>query len=221
MGHVTSSDLSFIIRFGSLKNQGCVNTILAKEACANGFDDDRIYYEPPVDGENSKCRNADTGKLGVPGFMREESVYENCVVEDGMTKMDDETDNLYEQVPDEFKKTRVRFDDNVVTRSVDDGVDTRNDCSVTQNQPDCACPSYSDVAEDNNNQLSDKCKDERTVPLNCMYSEDDLNGDHIYVNGTVANSVNHFYVTPKYSYEQETVVSGTAHKEESIYDVPK
>ena len=225
-------------RFGSLeKSADNVDAIQKKENAANDVtDDDRIYYEPPVEAENSRRRKL--GHSETQGIVIEDSVYENCEMDQGFITFVNEVENVYEPIKehletegntDSVENGSKGISDERHEMNNDNGSEFGNKKeSLTQNLEKRECPSYPDVIENDAENIiglngesgkSDKDK------LDSMFSKEDLDSDHLYVNGNVDhNSASHFYVTPKYSYGQAQMAAMTEsnrEKKESIYDVPK
>lgn len=228
----------FSHRFGSLKKgTSSVDPVQGKEAANDVTDDERIYYEPPVDMENSRKRKVGVVEAVDQTFMTEDSVYENCDVEHGFITFENATENLYEPVPEEFINDEVTdssnavkpvFENNGIECDKTDAGDLAGNHAQTQNVTMDKCPSYPDVVgHDNGKGLNvadvNANRGDKLSTIDSLFSKEDLDSDHLYVNGNVNNNPSNFYVTPKYSYEQEVVVTTTSDrvKKESIYDVPK
>lgn len=222
-------------RFGSLRKEAtALDPFKDKEAMATNdvTDEERIYYEPPVDMENSRRRKVGTVDPMDTAFITEDSVYENCDVEHGFITFENAKEDVYEPI----KETLDNKEPDSV-KPASDGWGSGNSTgdttdSQTQNMDTDQCPSYPDVVEQGCEHIQGVADDVSANTANTqffidsLFSKEDLDGDHLYVNGNVNNNPSNYYVTPKYSYGQQQnvmVVQGSSDhvKKESIYDVPK
>lgn len=184
------------------RNNGDNNQILPTES-------ETVYYEPPKEDDVDDDASKRAEMKRQESEMTEDSIYENCEANRGtiasleQSQCLQDTDEDYYEIPENKNlNSKQTFEGELIKDKTSEKLTNEKGSDETR---------FTQVNMRNGSVVS---IDTRFLHL----SKDDLDSEHTYVNGNAVN-IKDFYVTPKYTYGQETKksVRGSEH----IYDIPK